>query len=174
MSRNERGPGVGKLRCVLRFASDVTADRQQNRSVGSNVGRSGQIREILLYHQCRPADSPPPRGDVGRIPNPSGVLVAVDRRRRTHLTMLFAATSENRIVARREDQVALRNHTLMIFATALDPIFRISAIGRPEAHDLITTSCCGSNTRLNELNGLADPELVGEVGHRENLLGLRR
>ena len=65
-------------------------------------------------------------------------------------------------------------YPLMIFATALDPIFRISVIGRPEAHDLIATSCCGSNTRLNELDGLPDPELVGEVGHRENLSGLRR
>jgi hypothetical protein len=67
---------------------------------------------------------------------------------------------------RRENQIALPNHPLVVLALALDPVLRISAFGRPQADNFVVPSCCGSKSRGYEIDSLADLESVDELGHR--------
>jgi hypothetical protein len=65
-----------------------------------------------------------------------------------------------------EYEVALRNHALVRFNPALDPIMRNLPFGWPKTDDFIRASCGGSKRRWDEIDGLPDLEFVGAVYHR--------
>jgi len=81
--------------------------------------------------------------------------------------LLFPAPlSINRIEMRRQDQVALGNHALVGFASALDPIMRNFSISRPQNDNFILARSCGPKCRLDKIDGLPDFESVAAVCHR--------
>lgn len=68
---------------------------------------------------------------------------------------------------RRQYQIALRNHSFVRFASALDAILQAFTFSRPQADDFIAPGCCRSRYRRDEIDGLSDLELVRQVRHRK-------
>jgi hypothetical protein len=66
---------------------------------------------------------------------------------------------------RTQNEVAFRNHALVGFAFAPDPILRIFAISRPEADDSIVSAGCTARHRRDEIDRLPDLKLVNLLCH---------